>query len=506
MENRIRILATSDVHGSITPFRYEDGSEVMQGLARMKTLVDLLRDDNTLLLDNGDTIQGSPLQTYHYLKHPEAVSPVTAVMASMGYDYVNLGNHDFDYGEEALMKHLDALKAPCITNNVQAKGKPVFASYAVREIGGKKIALFGVTTHYLKHLKSNRELRPFRIKEAFESAKNTVQTIQRLEKPDYIIGLYHGGFERDLVTGMPNRELTGEDQAYRMVREISGIDVLIAGHTHIQACGTAFDTVYAQPGQYGSCLACIDIYTDTGVIDVRLIPNDTPADSAVLGLVREEEKECQEWLDTPIGHTGMDLTIHDQFEARFHKSQVVTLFNKIMLEASGADLAASALFRDACGFKPVITMRDLLCTCRHPDTLAVKKVTGAQLRQYLEHSAEYWSVDGGRIIVNPRYLAPKPRPYYYDMADGVEYTINVSNDPGSRIISLTRNGEEVRDDDEFTLCLCQYRAKGGGNYGFLRDIPNISEIHTDMIELLRREFEKEPVISFEPVDNIRITK
>ena len=92
------------------------------------------------------------------------------------------------------------------------------------------------------------------------------------------------------------------------------------------------------------------------------------------------------------------------------------------------------------------------------------------------------------------------------MADGIEYTINVSNDPGNRITSLTRNGEEIRDDDEFTLCLCLYRARGGGNYGFLRDIPNISEIHTDMIELLRREFEKKPVISFEPIDNIRITK
>ena len=143
------------------------------------------------------------------------------------------------------------------------------------------------------------------------------------------------------MTGVPTRELTGEDQAYRMIREISGIDVLIAGHTHVRSCGTAFDTVYAEPGQYGDCLACIDIYTDTGVIDARIIPNDTPADSSVLELVKAEEAECQEWLDTPIGRTGMDLTIHDQFEARFHKSQVVTLFNRIMLEASGASTAAA---------------------------------------------------------------------------------------------------------------------------------------------------------------------
>lgn len=506
MKNRIRILATSDMHGCIYPYSYDDGSEAMLGLARMKTLVDLLRDENTLLLDNGDVLQGSPLQTYHYLYHPEEVSPYTIAMNTLGYDYINLGNHDFDYGEDALMRHLDNLDAPCITCNVQSKGKPVFASYAIREIGGKKVAIFGITTHYLKHLHSNKELRPFRLKDAFLSAKTTVETFRRLEKPDYVIGLYHGGFERDLVTGMATRELTGEDQAYQITREIAGIDVLITGHTHIQSCGKAFNTVYAQTGQYGESLACIDIYTDTGEIDARLLPNDGPADEAMLAPAAKEEAECQKWLDTPIGHTSMDLTIHDPFEARFHKSQVVTFINQVMRDATGADLAGSALSRNATGFKPVITMRDLLSTYKYADTLAVKQITGAQLRAYLEHSAEYWSIDGGRIIVNPRYLSPKERPYYYDMVDGIEYTINVSNDPGDRIVSLTKDGKDIQDDDTFTLCLCQYRAKGGGNYGFMKDIPTVAEVHTDMIELLRKRFEEVPVIEFEPVDNIRITK
>ena len=504
MKNRIRILATSDIHGCIYPYRYTDGSEAAYGLARMKTLVDLLRDDTTLLLDNGDVLQGSPLQTYHYQYHPDAVSPYTRAMNTMGYDYINLGNHDFDYGETALRTHLDALDAPCITGNVQANGKPAFANYVVREIGGKKVAVFGITTHYLKNLHSNRTLRPFRIKDAFLSARNTVETIRRLEKPDYIIALYHGGFERDPATGEATRELTGEDQAYQIAREIPGIDVLITGHTHIQGCGTLFGTVYAQPGQHGDSLACVDIYTDTGAVDARIIRNDAPADEAMENMVRAEEEECQVWLDTPIGHTSMDLTITDPFEARFHKSQVVTFINRIMMEASGSDLAGSSLVKDACGFRPTVTMRDLLATSKYADTLAVKKITGAQLRAYLEHSAEYWSVDGGHIIVNPRYRSPKERPYYYDMIDGVSYTIKVSNDPGQRIISLTRDGKEVCDTDEFTLCLCKYRANGGGNYGFLREIPNITEILTPMPELLLEKFHEEPVIAFEPVNNITV--
>ena len=506
MENRIRILATSDVHGCIYPYSYSDRSEADIGLARMKTLVDLLRDDSTLLLDNGDALQGTPLQTYHFQQYPDEISPVTAAMRVMEYDYVNIGNHDFDYGEAALRRHLDALNAPCITGNVQANGKPAFASYAVREIGGKKVAIFGITTHYLKNLHTNRTLRPFRIKDAFLSAKNTVETIRRLEKPDFVIGLYHGGFERDLVTGEATRELTGEDQAYQITREIPGIDVLITGHTHVASCGNAFGTVYAGTGMYGDCLVCVDIYTDTGEIDARLIPNNAPADPAMMEPSKAEEEECQKWLDTPIGHTSMDLTITDQFQARFHKSQVVTFINQVMIEASGADLAGSSLFKDAVGFRPTITMRDLLSTYKYSDTLAVKKITGAQLRTYLEHCAKYWSIDGGQIIVNPMYVSPKERPYRYDMVDGVEYTIRVSNDPGERIISLTRNGEEVKDSDEFTICLCKYRANGGGNFPFLREIPNVSEIHTDMRDLLLQKFKQEPVIQFEPVNNITIIR
>ncbi len=506
MKNRIRILATSDLHGMIYPHSYSDGSETMYGLARMKTLIDLLRDENTLVVDNGDTLQGSPLQSCHFQNHSDRVSPVTLAMNMMDYDYVNLGNHDFDYGSEALLSHLHALNAPCITNNVIYKGKPLCASYAVRETAGKKIALFGVTTHILKHLRFSKELKPFKLKDAFLSAQKTVDLIRRMEKPDYIIGLYHGGFERDLVTGTPNGELTGEDQAYQIMKEISGIDILITGHTHVIRSGTLFNKAYVQCGQYGDSLGCIDIYTDTGTIEPRIVPNDAPADASILETFQTDEAECQAWLDTVIGHTTMDLSIHDPFEARFYKSQVVTFINQIMMDATGADLAGTSLFRDAVGFHPEITIRDLASTYRYPDTLTVKKITGAQLRRYLEQSAEFWSVEGNRIIINPRFMKPKYKPNYYDMIDGIEYTIRVSEDPGSRIESLTRNGVPVQDDDIFTLCLCSYRANGGGGYPMMKDIPNVSHISTDMVQLLYDHFKANPVVSFEPVDNIHILR
>ena len=95
---KIRLLATSDVHGYIYPYSYADGTNFNGGFARLKTLIDALRDENTLVLDNGDVLEGSPLSFYHYHQMPLDISPMTKVMNEMEYDYVNVGNHDFNYG------------------------------------------------------------------------------------------------------------------------------------------------------------------------------------------------------------------------------------------------------------------------------------------------------------------------------------------------------------------------------------------------------------------------
>lgn len=507
MQNRIRILATTDIHGHIYPYRYHDGLSAYHGLARLKTAIDQFRDENTILVDNGDVLQGSSLQFYHYTVHQDDLSPVTRCMNLLQYDYVSIGNHDFDYGEPALLAHLSGLRAPCITNNVIYRGEPLCPTYVIHEAAGKKIALFGIVTHYVKNWEKKQNVKHFSFKDAYLSAVKTVDLIRTLEKPDYIIALYHGGFERDVNTGLPiDDELTDENQAYKMIRQIPGLDVLIMGHTHSTRCGTAFGTAYVQAGKYGESLACIDIYTDTGVIEPRVFKVDTEPDEAVMDLVKEEEDACQTWLDTPLGTCGIDLSITDQTEARLHKSQVATFINRIMLEATGADLASTPLFNRTTGFRRDITMRDLVSTYRYENSLVVKKLTGRELRAYLERTAKFWSVDGGQIVINPRYLTPKLKLYYYDMIDGIDYTINVSNDPGQRITELTYQGQEVRDDMEFTICVSSFRASGGGHYLMIKNAPTVKELRTGIVDLIALWIMNHQVIEFEPVNNIHIVR
>ena len=506
MKNRIRLLATSDVHGYIYPYDYADQSEAEYGLARLNTLITSLRDENTLLIDNGDILEGSPLSFYHFHEHKDDVSPMTKVLDAMEYDFINLGNHDFNYGEEVLLRHLDNMHAPLLTGNVLYKGKPLGLTYAVKELAGKKIVLFGVVTHYIPNWEKKQNIKHFKFPDALETAKKTVDLIRRLEKPDYIIGVYHGGFERDLKTGQPTEDLTGENQGYEMLRQIQGLDVLITGHQHRTLAGEAFGTVYTQTADKGLELACIDIYTDTGAIEPRILKADTPADPELEALVQVEEDECQVWLDQPLGETKTDLAVRDEFDARLHKCSLISFINHVQMEATGAQLSGTALFLGASGFGHSITMRNLVSTYVYPNTLTVKKITGAILKAYLEKCAEFWTIKGEHIAVSSRYEYPKPQHYNYDMLDGVSYEIHVSNDIGNRIQNLTYQGKPVTDDMEFTLVINNYRAAGGGDFYMLKDAPTVRVYTSDMVEVLAEYIMSRLIIEFTPEDNIRVMR
>lgn len=505
MSNRIRILSTSDLHGYIYPYTYIANESAPLGLARIKTMIDTLRDENTIVIDNGDTIEGSPLTFYHYLKKPEAVCPITKVMREIEYDYVNVGNHDFNYGMDALYTHLNYLNCPCITSNVILKnGESLGPQYVIHEAAGKKLAIFGLATHFIPKWENPNNIEGMQFLDCLESAKKIVQTIKDNENVDYIICVYHGGFEQNPETGELTEDYTGENQGYHMIQEIEGIDVILAGHQHRVYCGTLKNTVYTEPGFNGQYLSCVDIDTTTNSITPQILPVDSEPDKSILDLVQNEEDECQSWLDTALGTTNINLHIDDENDARLHKHQLITFLNKVQLEETGADISASALFLRATGFNKEITMRNLVSTYPFPNTLVVKRVTGKILREYLEKDLEFWAIEDGKIRISPFYDFPNPQHHNYDMLDGIEYSASISKPIGSRLTSLTRNGVEIKDDDEFNLVINNYRASGGGNFFMLKDAPTMKEYHASMVDVLANYIIRHKVIDFEEKNNIVI--
>ena len=502
MGNRIRILATSDIHGFITPYSYTDGMTQMSGLARLSTLISLLRDENTILIDNGDTMYGSPLCFHHFKKEGHGPSPVTRVMEHIGYDYFNLGNHDFSYGVKALTEHVDALSASCITSNITFRGRPFGPTWAIREVSGKKIALFGVLTPFTGKSEAWFNVKPFRFRSAFETALKTVELVRSIEKPDYVICVCHSGFERDAETGLFHGGLeSGENEAYRILKEVHGIDILITGHQHRSLCGTSGDTVYTQVAKDGAELACIDIFTDTGVIEPRLLKADTEPDYSVMAMIREDEEECQAWLDESIAVCDRDMSIEDELDARLHKNQSATLINMALKDFTGADLSSFTFCPGACGLPAKITNRSLFGTLTQPGSVVVKKITGKVLRAYLEKCASFFTVRNESIDVSS-----SARGMNYTLVDGVEYTIRVSNDPGQRIEDLTFKGMPVEDDMEFTIVLNSYRAAGSNGYEMLSDCPVIRTPGRSTFDIVSEYLKEHKEISFEPVNNITVIR
>lgn len=530
-KNRIRLLLTSDVHGKVFPHSYADGSKKNFGFGRISSAIKELRDENTILIDNGDVLEGSPLQLYHMMTElrDREPSPVSRVMAAMNYDYINLGNHDYNFGPDVLFRHIETTGAKLITSNMSYKGNPV-CNYELIEIAGKKIALFGLITHFVTEWESDEHLKGIEFFDAFETAKSIVSKIKSDGGADYIVCVYHGGFERDPETGEPIGMDTGENQGYRMLREIPEIDIFLTGHQHLFFSHSDDETAYIQPGPGGEYIACVDIYTgeegdeegedanrdsiEAGRekkkgIEAQLIKIETEADEAILDLVRDEEADCQVWLDQVIGRTNLDLRVHDEFDARLNKAQLITFINKVQLKRSNADISAVALFGGATGIGPDITIRQLVSTYIFPDNIVVKRINGRILKEYLEKDVEYWAVlhddvEGDTIIVNPDYMSPLAKHFNYDLLDGVEYTAKISNPVGERIISLTRNGVPIEDNQEFTIAINHYRAAGGGEFFMLSNAETVWEDSVTMIDILVNEIKENGIIDFEPVNNVRI--
>ena len=513
MSERVRILFTSDVHGCVSPASYADGAPVPGGFARLSTLIGELRDESSVVIDGGDTIEGSPLTSYHVRHRADETSPATRAMASIGYDYALLGNHDFNFGQDAFARHLDRSGAEPLAGNVRASGEALSPAYRIRELAGLRVAFIGAATSAIPRWELPANIEGMRFVDAFDFVRDAVRAARGEGAADLVVVAYHGGFERDPETGEPISENDGENQAARMLEEIEGIDVLLSGHQHRVMCGTAAGAdgravAYVQPGTRGEQLAVVDIDPRTRAATPYLIPvgADVAPDEGLLALVAEELNACQSWLDEPLGRAEVDLTVADTLMAEVEKAQLVTFLNLVQLDATGADLSATAIFPGATGFASEITMRDLVSTYRFTNTLASKRVTGAVLKSYLERCASYLAVDeNGEIVRAPAWADP-PADYNYDMVDGIEYTIDLTRPAGSRITELTRDGRAIADGDSFTIAVNSYRAAGGGGFPMIAEAPTEREVLTDMVELIADYILECGTIAFEPVSNIRIIR
>ncbi|HIR09136.1 MAG TPA: metallophosphoesterase, partial [Candidatus Avoscillospira stercoripullorum] len=343
MEKTFQIYYTSDTHGHIFPVNYASNCPENSGLLNLAAQVE--KDGNTLVLDGGDSLQGTPL-TQYYLEHCKKwpIHPVAAAFNAMGLDYFTLGNHDFNFGYEALRDYLRAMDGVCLCTNVEDLGGELrIRPWAVHTLAnGLRVGITGVVTDFVNVWEQPQNLERIRVTDAFQAARATCAALR--EQCDVCVCIYHGGFEEELETGRVLSD-SGENLACKIARELD-FDLLLTGHQHMAVEGVNLSGTYAvqPPANAGQFLHISGKWEGTrSSFRSRLTAVGAIHPAEPYQSLLPLENAVQDWLDQPIGELDRTIPPEGKLEAALYGSQVAALFNQVQLTETGADFSCTSL-------------------------------------------------------------------------------------------------------------------------------------------------------------------
>lgn len=456
----LQILATSDLHGMFMPYVYATDSQNLNGsFAQIATKVKELRNANTILVDNGDTIQGNSNQLFN----KDDIHPMVLAMNEIGYDTWTLGNHEFNFGMQTLDKIMATSKATPLAGNVyKPDGTPLAAGYKIVEKGGVKVGIVGMTNPNITKWDA-ANLEGYRAESPIAEARKVVEQIK--SQVDVLVAVIHVG---------PTEEYKNDDGADVIAKAIPEFAAIVAGHAHSKVPGTRTETgaIITEPANAGSQIAKINIRVTKGTDGKYLVVNRsndvnsslitidknvTPDVNLVEKLTPYHNRAIAD-ARTVIGKLeGGDLVPGNEVKgipsAQIQDTPMIDLINEVQLHYSGAKVSAAAAFSTTANIKAGdITRAGVSGIYLYDNTLYKVKVTGAQLKKYMEWSASYYNTfKTGDLTLS---FDEKIRGYNYDMFDGVTYDVDVTKPAGSRITNLKwPNGTAVSDTEVFELAV-----------------------------------------------------
>lgn len=475
MQKHIVILGTSDMHGNILGYQYEDRRETTNdGMARLYTYIRQVREEtpDVFLVDAGDEIQGTIMTDDICQKEPDEPHPVMAAMNFMGYDAMTLGNHEFNWGIPVMRKILSQADFPVLGANIlDASGNYLTGKgWTIIERGGVRLAVIGVCTPDIPIWDKGKE----GIDElTYESASDGVARALREigDRADIIMVSAHMGMFPEYD------EDGGADSARKILEDHPEVDVLQVGHLHITVNEKLGNVPVGGVRNNGREICRFDLYldeknqiTDSRVSIIGMDGVRPDQELSSLPLVQEAHERTISYIfgggsgDKEKGKVIGFSTARFQPENEIRQipqgliadTPVLDLINQIQMEESGADVSAASLFREDSDLPAgEITFTDIFQIYKYDNILYRVKVTGAELKAYMEWSASFynqWKEGDINISFDPDF------PYYqYDMFAGVEYEIDISKPAGQRIRNVMFCGEPLMDGQELTLAVNNYR-------------------------------------------------
>lgn len=505
----LEIYYTSDVHGYVFPTNYFDTSVVPMGLLALQSVMN--KGENTLVIDGGDMIQGSPLTAYMDEQGID-FTLMGNLLHQIGYDYITLGNHDFNYGQGPLMKYIQGFLGTTLSANIHIENQENYIVPTTIKVmpNGLKVGLIGLSTDHIKIWEKPENLEGITITSPIEAAKSYIYELK--EQVDVVIGIYHGGFEADLVTGDILTDST-ENVAYALCQQLP-FDLLLTGHQHETIYNKVIHgTHVVQPGFNGIQVAKILIQvSDQGLLNINsdmispLVP-DIEKLKESLPIVEDFipiEDEVNAWLDVPIARLPKDLNPGDHLEMASEGHPLVDLMQQIQLAFMPADISCTSLPNEMNGLPRIIARRHVMTTYKYPNTLVIKDIDGATLKEALERSASYFDTLDGQLIISDRFLRPKKEHYNYDYLSGISYTYDIKREVGDRVTQMLYQNQPITMDQKFTIVMNDYRATGTGGYPFYGTAKNIQVDETSTWDVIIDYLKKHEEVVIEPSSHMTI--
>ncbi len=500
------------------------------GLAKISTLVNQVRADrgdrNTLLLDAGDTIQGTSLAYYYAKIQPiskRVEHPMATAMNAIGYDAAALGNHEFNYGIPYLRTFEKQLDFPLLAANatLDKNGRAAFTPYVIKTVRtphGKpvKVGILGLTNPGIAIWDKANVEGQMSFGGLVEQAARYVPEMRR-KGADVVVVSAHSG--ADTSSSYGDALPFPENAATLVAEQVPGIDAILVGHAHqeiaervVTNTSTGRPVVLSEPLKWGQRLSVFDIDLSYGrgrwtvqSVDASVLNSNTvPEDPKIVRLLADEQQTVVDYVNGVIGTSTEAMSAAT---ARYEDAAVLDFINHVQAgavkaELTGADadlpvLSIAAPFnKDAAIPQGDVSVRDIAGLYIYDNTLLGIRLTGAQVKAYLEKSAEYFkpaltpgTYPAASLTNAVTPTAPNGTPdYNYDVMGGLDapltYDIDLAQPVGSRVVGLAYDGVPVTDAQEFVVAINNYRQSGGGNFPGVTTAPVVYNRQVEIRQLL----------------------
>lgn len=483
---QLRVIGTSDVHGCFFPYDFINRRPMSGSLARVVTYVDSLRrsyGDRLILLDNGDILQGQPTCYYANFIKPDAPNVAAKVVNYMKYDAQTVGNHDIETGHAVYDKWIEEVDCPMLGANVTdtKTGMPYLKPYTVLQRGGVKVVVMGLLTPAIPYWLNESLWTGMRFDEMVGTARKWMDIIRQEENPDVIVGLFHSGKKGGITT-----EEKAEDATWAVAREVPGFDLIIYGHDHVSNA----EEVEDMSGGRVLCLnpsANAHLVADA-VITLRLDEKGKVVGKQVEGDVvnigdKAVDKDYMKFFEADIdsvqSYVGRQIGVFENTiytrDSYFGSAPFTDFVHNIQLKVAGADVSFNApLTFDARIEAGPVYVSDLFNLYRYENSIYTMRMTGLEIRRYLEMSYALWvntmeKKEDHIMLLDIHTYKDKQRmgfknlAFNFDSAAGIDYEVDVTKPIGERVRILRMSDGRPFDEKQwYKVAVNSYRGNGGG--------------------------------------------